>query len=178
MRDSRASNANGNGQGYCTHPVSRSLDNRSPSPVHRSVSCISNSSVYMNLFAHETTGSRSPSSLSGCRLGDGHRKLGEVLGRAQNVTSVDSGGTERDEINRSRTSERIGIGGYCCVGQGVQRTLRSNRNPGMKKICFDLPAIARAIVYPKIVEILVGRDLSPKRDNHRNSSAPFFFQLP
>lgn len=33
----------------------------------------------------------------------------------------------------------------------------------------------RCTVYPKIVEILVGRDLSPKRDNHRNSSAPFFF---
>jgi hypothetical protein len=66
------------GTTVATHPVSRPLDNRSPSlaPVYRSVSCISNSSAYMHLFAHET--SHCPSSLSGCRLGDRRGKLGEV----------------------------------------------------------------------------------------------------
>jgi len=47
-------------------------------------------------------------------VGDVHGRLGEVLGRAQNVTSVE--GTE-DEVNRSRTSEEIGG-----RGQGVQWT--------------------------------------------------------
>src|ERR1700722_3504732 len=35
-----------------TQPVSRSLGNPSSPPVHRSVSCISNSSAYMHLLAH------------------------------------------------------------------------------------------------------------------------------
>jgi hypothetical protein len=55
-------------------------------------------------------------------------------------------------------------------GQGEQRTLYH----ALTAVNSNQP-----MVHPKIVGVLVGRDLSPRRDNHRNSNVgrTVLFQL-